>query len=179
MLDTPDMGDEHLGDLRRRHCGCSCEPSLTLGPMCTDVGVPMVASPFVEMPRQMSGETATSRKVGLADEDDWHTWRVATLPVFKESDEISEVLRHNETVLDHGKFEYIAIVSACQLHVVDGHGVVIQFGEPLGQGSREHLVQQPPHEDSRCSRRSIRSRSSSAARSSAAIRSSTSVGLTP
>src|SRR5665213_1066751 len=71
-----------------------------LGPMCTDVGVPMVTSPFVEMLRQMSGETATTWKVGLADEDNWHTWRVATLAVFKEPDKVGKVLRHDETVLD-------------------------------------------------------------------------------
>jgi len=159
--------------------GASDAVNHCLGPMCTDVGVLMVASPFVEMLRQMSGEAATSREVGLADEDDWHTWRVATLADFKESDEIGEVLCHDETVLDHCEFEYILIGSAGQLHVVDRHGVVIQFGEPLGQGSWEHLVQQPPHEDSRRSRRSMRSRSCPEARSSAAIRSSTSVGLAP
>jgi hypothetical protein len=79
----------------------------------------MVASPFVEMFRQMRGETATFRKVGLADEDDWHTWRVATLAAFKESDEISEVLRHDEPVLDNREFEYLVIASAGQLHLVD------------------------------------------------------------
>lgn len=153
--------------------------SLTLGPMRTDVGVPMVASPLVKMLRQMSGEAATSRKAGLANEDEWHARRVAILAFFKESGEISEVLRHNETPLEHGEFEDIVIGSARQLYVVNRYGVVTQFGEPMRQSSREHLVQQPPHEDSRRSRRSMRSRSCSEARSSAAIRSSTSAGLTP
>jgi hypothetical protein len=153
--------------------------SLMLGPIWTDVGVLVVTSPLVKMLRQMSGEAATSRKAGLANEDDWHARRAAVLAFFKESGEISEVLRHNQTLLVHGEFEHIVIGSAGQLHVVNRYGVVIQFVELLCQSSREHLVQQPPHEDSRRSRRSMRSRSCSEARSSAAIRSSTSAGLTP
>jgi hypothetical protein len=153
--------------------------SLTLGPMRTDVGIPMVASPLVKMLRQMNGEAATSRKAGLTNEDDWHARRVTILAFFEESGEISEVLRHDETVLEHCEFEHIVIGSTGQFHVVNRYGVVIQFDEPLRQSSRKHLVQQPPHEDSRRSRRSMRSRSCSEARSSAAIRSSTSAGLTP
>jgi hypothetical protein len=41
------------------------------------------------------------------------------LPLFKESDEISKVLRHNETGLDHGEFEHIVVGSASQLYLVD------------------------------------------------------------
>ena len=56
-----------------------------LGPVCTDVWVLVLASPFVEVLRQMRGETATLWKVGLADEDHVHTWRIAALAGFKES----------------------------------------------------------------------------------------------
>ena len=95
--------------------------------MCTDVWVPMVASPYVEMLRQMSSEAAALRKVGLANEDDRHTRRVAALAAFKESDEISKVLRHDESILDHCEFEYIVIGGAGQIHVVDRHGVMAQL----------------------------------------------------
>ena len=68
--------------------------------MWTDIWVPMVASPYVEMLCQMSSETAAFRKAGLANEDDRHARRVAILAFLKESHKISEVLRHNETVLN-------------------------------------------------------------------------------
>ena len=53
--------------------------SLLLGPMWTDVGILMGASPRIEMLCQMHGEAATSRKAGLADEDDRYTWIAADL----------------------------------------------------------------------------------------------------
>jgi hypothetical protein len=64
--------------------------------MCTDVWVPVVASPCVEMLRQMSSEATTPRKVGLANEDDRHTWGVAALPALKVPDEISKARSHEE-----------------------------------------------------------------------------------
>ena len=61
----------------RAHCSLGTHRSATgLGPMCTDVWVPMVASPYVEMLRQMSSEAAALPKVGLAHEDDRHAGRV-------------------------------------------------------------------------------------------------------
>ena len=115
--------------------------------MCTDVWVLMVASPYVEMLHQMSSEAAALRNVGLADEDDRHTRRVAALAAFEESDGISKVHRHDESILDRREFEYVVIGGAGQLHVVDRHGTMAQLDEPLGHGAREHLVQQPPHEE--------------------------------
>jgi hypothetical protein len=87
--------------------------------MGTHVWILMFASPFVEVLRQMHSETAAFWKVGLADEYDWYIWRITALAGFKESHKISEVLRHDETVLDHGEFEYFVISGAVQLHVVD------------------------------------------------------------
>ena len=89
--------------------------------MGTEVWVPMVAGPCVEMLRLMGSEAAAFRKVGPANEDDRHTRRVAALAAFKESDEIGKVLRHNESILDHREFEYIVIGSAGQIHIVDRH----------------------------------------------------------
>jgi len=108
-----------------------------LGPTWIDVVVLMVTSPVVKMLRQVSAEAASSRKVGLANEDDWHARRATVLAFFKESGEISEVLLHNQTLLVHGEFEDIVIGSAGQLHVLNRYGVVIQFGELLRQSSRE------------------------------------------
>jgi hypothetical protein len=114
--------------------------SLTLRPMWTDVGVLMVACPLVQMLRQVSSEAATPRKPGLANEDDRHAWRATVLAFVKESGEISEVLGHNQSLLQHGEVEHVVIGSAGQLHVVNRYGVMIQCGELLRQSSREHLV---------------------------------------
>ena len=56
---------------------------MLLGPMWTDVGILMGASPRIEMLCQMRGEAATSRKAGLADEYDRHTWIAADLAFVK------------------------------------------------------------------------------------------------
>ena len=87
--------------------------------MWTDVGVLMVVCPPVKVLRQVSGEAASARKARLANEDDRYAWRSTVLALVKESGEISEVLGHNETLLQHSEAEHVVIRCAGQLHVVN------------------------------------------------------------